>query len=562
MTRQTDRIAALVTRVLTETRWPSVIVDVLALLAMAIFWNAPWAMTAAAIVIVAATLAALVWEDPPYWTGRFLTSHLILLAAAVAMFTDGWSVVGIVGVVLVGGAVATEGALVRSMPSLDMTPSANILPVAVPRPLAGPSRFFHILLSIATVVAVASAAFDLVWLAVVVAAIVLVVDGGYIASLVRRSMQRDASGKRARAKVRELGPVFYVHWDAPAEGHYQVTMWVPYLERLGVPFVIIVRSRKQLDALASRVAAPVLLCVTAEEIERSILPSVRAVLFVNTALRNAHYLRFNELRAIQLNHGDSDKPASASRQFRAYDRNLVAGQAAVDRFAHYGVEMPRELVRIVGRPQVEEVERPTQPRTGAPTVLYAPTWAGFFTDSNLSSLPSGVAMVEDLLERGCTIVFRPHAFTSRNADLQAQADRIRALLADDARRTGRAHLFGAVAESEMTVVDCFNASDAMVADVSSIVSDYLYSEKPFAMASAGMPRTEFTAAYPVSQAAYVVDPDRSSFHAAFDAMLGDDPLRAERVRLRRHYLGDFPAEGYSEVFVQALREELAAETTR
>jgi CDP-glycerol glycerophosphotransferase (TagB/SpsB family) len=268
------------------------------------------------------------------------------------------------------------------------------------------------------------------------------------------------------------------------------------------------------------------------------------------------------LRSIQLNHGDSDKPASASRQFRAYDRNLVAGQAAVDRFAHYGVEMPRELVRIVGRPQVEAVERPAQAPQDALTVLYAPTWAGYFTDSNLSSLPYGADMVQDLLDRGCTIVFRPHAFTSRSPELQTQADRIRALLAEDSSATGRAHLYGPAAETEMTVVECFNASDAMVADVSSIVSDYLYSEKPFAMASAGMPRAEFTAAYPVSQAAYVVDPDRTSFHAAFDAMFGDDPLRAERAGLRRYYLGDFPAEGYSDVFVQALRDELTAATTR
>lgn len=562
MTRQTDRIAALISRLLTETRWPSVIVDVLALVAMAVFWSAPWAMTVAALLIVAATIAALIWEDPSYWTGRFLTSHLILLATAVAMFTVHGSPVGVISVVLVGGAVATEGALVRSMPSLDMTPSANILPVAGPRPLAGPSRFFHILLGVTTVAAVAAAAFDLLWLAVAVAVIVVIGDGGYIVRLVQRSMQRDAAAKRAFAKVKELAPVFYLHWDAPAEGHYQVTMWVPYLERLGVPFVIIVRSRKQLDALATRVSAPVLLCVTADEIERSILPSVRAVVFVNTALRNAHYLRFNELRSIQLNHGDSDKPASASRQFRAYDRNLVAGQAAVDRFAHYGVEMPRELVRVVGRPQVEGVEQAAGIRAGAPTVLYAPTWAGYFADSNLSSLPYGVAMVEDLLERGCTIVFRPHAFTPRNPELQAQADRIRALLVDDNRATGRNHLFGAAAESEMSVVDCFNASDAMVADVSSIVSDYLYSEKPFAMASAGMPRADFIAAYPVSQAAYVVDPDRTSFHAAFDAMFGDDPMRTERAGLRRYYLGDFPAEGYSDVFVQALRDELVADSTR
>jgi hypothetical protein len=546
----------------TQTRWPSVLVDVLALLALAVFRRQPWPMTISAVVVIGATVGALVWESPQYWTGRFLTSRLILLAGSVALFSDPGNPVGAVGVVLVGGAVATEGALAKSMPSLDMTPSANILPDAEPRPLAGPSRFFHSLLSVAVVGEVAAAAFDSSAAAIAIAVVVVLGDGGYVVALVLRSMRRDAAAKRAFAAVTKLEPVFYLHWDAPADGVYQVTMWVPYLTRLGVPFVIIVRSRKQLSALAAQVDVPILLCVTGEEIERSILPSLRAVLFVNTALRNAHFLRFNGLRHIQLNHGDSDKPASASRQFRAYDRNLVAGEAAIERFAHYGVEMPRELVRIVGRPQVDAVRRADGRTSANPVVLYAPTWGGYFSDSNLSSLPSGVEMVEDLLQRGCTVVFRPHAFTSRDARLQKQADRIRNLLAEDRAASGRAHVFGAAAETDATVIDCFNMCDAMVADVSSIVSDFLYSEKPFAMASAGTPRDEFLAAYPVSQAAYVVEPDRASFHDAFDRMLGDDPLRPERMRLRRYYLGDFPAEGYSDVFVQALREELAADTTR
>ena len=37
----------------------------------------------------------------------------------------------------------------------------------------------------------------------------------------------------------------------------------------------------------------------------------------------------------------------------------------------------------------------------------------------------------------------------------------------------------------MIVEDCFNASDAMVADVSAVLSDYLQSEKPYAIVSVG-----------------------------------------------------------------------------
>ena len=37
----------------------------------------------------------------------------------------------------------------------------------------------------------------------------------------------------------------------------------------------------------------------------------------------------------------------------------------------------------------------------------------------------------------------------------------------------------------MTIEDCFNASDAMISDVSAVVSDYLHSGKPFAIVSVG-----------------------------------------------------------------------------
>lgn len=42
-------------------------------------------------------------------------------------------------------------------------------------------------------------------------------------------------------------------------------------------------------------------------------------------------------------------------------------------------------------------------------------------------------------------------------------------------------IFGEIAETTMSMNDCFNAADAMIADVSSAVTDFLYSEKPLAL---------------------------------------------------------------------------------
>ncbi|MGO2658727.1 MAG: CDP-glycerol glycerophosphotransferase family protein [Mycetocola reblochoni] len=290
------------------------------------------------------------------------------------------------------------------------------------------------------------------------------------------------------------------------------------------------------------------------DVDRSILPSLHAIVYVNTAVKNAHYIRFTHLRQIQINHGDSDKPASASKAFRMFDVNMVAGQAAVDRFAHYGVRVPRELVRIVGRPQVAAIE--TAKQSSVDTVLYAPTWAGFFGDSDFSSLRQGEAIVGALLARGKTVIFRPHSFTERNPELAQAAERIRAMLRADSETSHRGHLFGRIAESEMGIVDCFNRSDAMIADVSSIVTDYLYSEKPMAMVSANTDVAAFRESFPVSRSLYVVDQELRNFESVLDELAVTDTGRLARLAARRYYLGEFARRSYASDFVTALREEV------
>ena len=384
------------------------------------------------------------------------------------------------------------------------------------------------------------------------------------------SLDRIRARRRFEANIERIvagriRPVFLVHWEAPRGTAYQIGMWLPYLERLGVPFFILVRSETNFrDVLAldpSVTTAPVILRKRLTDIDPIMAPSLKAVFYVNTATKNAHTIRYADLTHIQLNHGDSDKAPSYNPVFRMYDKDFVAGQAAIDRFADHGVEMPPGIFTIVGRPQVETVriaERPIGDHA-APTVLYAPTWAGFYADSNYSSLAVGYQVVESLVRRGCTVVFRPHPYSRRSPLLRTECDRIIALLQRDAAESGRAHVTGPAAEQEMTVVDCFNASDAMVSDVSSVVGDYLYSEKPFAMVAVSEGAEEFVREFPVARAAYVLearDGRLRELEATLDAMLGPDPMREQRRSLKTYYLGDIPAEHYAERFLDEARRYL------
>lgn len=342
----------------------------------------------------------------------------------------------------------------------------------------------------------------------------------------------------------ELKPVFAFHWQAPAGTAYQATMWLPYLARLDRPYFILVRTAANFQEIRKLTDAPIILRVRLDDLDSIVCPSLKTVFYVNTAVRNAHMIRFPRLTHIQLNHGDSDKIASVSPTFRQYDRNFVAGQAAIDRFAAHGVETLAGQFVIVGRPQLEDVQTAAKPIAdiAEPVVLYSPTWSGFYEDSDYSSLSAGAGIVAALLERGCTVIFRPHPYARKHPGNASACDQIIALLAQNAKETGREHIFGPVAETEMSVVDCFNSCDAMISDVSSVVSDYLISDKPFAMVAVSAHGEEFVRQFPMAKAAYVIDATRagevSGLTEVLDELLGSDSKLAARRAVRTYYLSD------------------------
>ena len=290
------------------------------------------------------------------------------------------------------------------------------------------------------------------------------------------------------------------------------------------------------------------------------MPTMASAFYVNNAVRNTHFIERRELTHVWLNHGDSEKPACYNPVHAIYDVIFAAGQAAIDRYQRHGVEIPREKFQIVGRPQVELVEPARGPVTDQhpPTVLYAPTWQGPYADTRVFSLPLGRTIVAALLERGVRVVFRAHPFNYRYAECRAMITEIGALL--DAHRAGGGpeHLWGPAAETERSIEDCFNLSDAMISDVSAVVSDYLRSDKPFAMVSVGRSPDQLMEEAPAARAAYVLREDLSNLGQVLDDLLGADPLATTRVQTRVYYLGNFPHGQYADGFLDAARRVIDA----
>jgi CDP-glycerol glycerophosphotransferase (TagB/SpsB family) len=356
--------------------------------------------------------------------------------------------------------------------------------------------------------------------------------------------------------VAEYAPDFVLYTSRPDDASYQVLMWLPYLQRAGLRFVVVTRNAVPAAALAAQVDVPVVEARRMVDLENLVVPSLRAVFYVNASSGNGAMVRFQHLTHVYLGHGDSDKPPSYNPTHAMYDAVFTAGPAAVRRYAAHGVRIPAEKFRVVGRPQVEDVRQVDRPiaTVSEPVVLYAPTWRGHVEETMLYSLPVGERIVSALLARGATVVFRPHPFSYDFPEDTAVIRRIHDLLAADARRTGRRHLWGAAAETERGILTCLNESDAMVSDVSSVVVDYLFSGKPFAMVAVPSAPEEFVAEFPVAAASYVVRGDLADLDDQLTALLGPDPLREQRLSLRSDYLGDFPAEHYADTFVDAVRQ--------
>lgn len=508
-------------------------------------------------------LAVLIWDTYRLWAKRSRLGHRAvvrtLVTAAVGLaFAWGDTQNGAVWTAAVAGAlVATpiffESLLAKgthnSAPFVANLPGVRIYSDLgrIDRPLATGSV---VVIAVGAALAWAGLGPGL-WLV-----LAFILDIAYLSTAVIAyvRIRRNAEAKSTIADaVSDYAPEFYIYTARPDDASYQILMWLPYLARTGRKFAIITRNNPPARILAEHVDVPVVTCRKSADLEKMLVPSLGAVFYVNASSGNGAMTRHQEYTHVYLGHGDSDKPPSYNPTHAMYDTIFAAGQAATERYAAHGVTIAEDKFEIVGRPQLEAVDVSTElPAPSAQqTVLYAPTWRGHVEETMLYSLPVAPEMIRELLRLGVQVIFRPHPFSYEFPEDVITIGIIHDLLAADQRRTGTPHIFGPAAESEMGIIDCINLSDTMLSDVSSVVSDYLYSGKPFAMAAVSASGDDFISEYPIARAAYILNGDLSNLQEVLDALLATDPKRQERLRYRDYYLGEFPAEGYAENFISA-----------
>lgn len=434
---------------------------------------------------------------------------------------------------------------------------ANLDGISARNELVFDSRLiFHADTGMVVLIGVFAAANLPSWPLDLAAGVVCLGVGALLLDARRRIQQNNETWAAFRGALEAHDPSFAVYFSGPPGGLYQLAMWLPYFERLELPYVVVLREWHNFTMVRELTNAPVVQCTSIASLDNvATMPNLHATFYVNNGMKNSHFVKFRHLTHIQLLHGDSDKPPSYNPVTGMYDRIFVAGRAGVDRYANHGVQIPETKFDIVGRPQVETIEVTDAHigDTGDKVVLYAPTWTGYSEEVNYCSLPVAAKLLRGLLDRDVTVILREHPYTAKNPESAHQLAGLHQMLAADTRATGRKHLFGPAVTTDLTLVDCFNRADAMISDVSGVVSDFLFSKKPFAITDMVDEREGFVETFPLARAAYVFRRDMSNVDDVLDQLLKLDPLETTRQQARTYYLGDFPVETYAEAFVERAR---------
>ncbi|MFJ2769531.1 hypothetical protein [Streptomyces sp. NPDC087300] len=97
-----------------------------------------------------------------------------------------------------------------------------------------------------------------------------------------------------------------------------------------------------------------------------------------------------------------------------------------------------------------------------------------------------------------------------------------------------------ITSARPAIFSCFNQADLLISDVSSVVSDWLTSEKPYAVANtAGMSEAEFRASFPTASAATILTPEADGVTDLMKAVRAPelDAHAEARAGLKEHLLG-------------------------
>ncbi len=344
---------------------------------------------------------------------------------------------------------------------------------------------------------------------------------------------------------------------------YQLAQWLPILAQLQPHhrLLLLTRNLGTFRALQEMTDLPLIFCRRLRDLNDALQAADPAVcLYVNNSATNFQVLGWPRALHLHLNHGESDKISMATNQAKAYDRVLVAGPAAVQRYVDNLIDLDVDKLVQVGRPQLDLQFPEVLPKSSRTTVLYAPTWEGEIPAMDYSSVGRfGVPLVEQLRSAGHRVVYKPHPkILTGTREVRRAHDEIVALLSRPEDESAAADERDVV-ELDAPILSLFRHTDVLISDVSSVALDWLYlcTERPLWITDARADRDALLSASPLASRAYVLDasgvPELGS--RVSDSLVADE-LAAARSEARAFYFGDLQPGESTARFLAAVEEAL------
>lgn len=357
-------------------------------------------------------------------------------------------------------------------------------------------------------------------------------------------------------------PQVVLYYSRPERTGYIANVWTPILEHLPYRCFVLVREQDNLPLVET--GLPAVAVTKPNDLEQLLPPSIRVALYPSNVANNNHLIRLPGIVDVFVGHGDSDKGGSATTLTRVYDEVWVSGPAARDRYRVADVGVRDEAIREIGRPQLAQISRAGddlqehENLAGVEcTVLYAPTREGFFAEWAYSSvLTQGAGILGTLLALpGVRVLFKPHPGTGTDDPAYALAVAQLRALVDQA---GPPH---EVVTGEEGLYHAFNRADVLVSDVSSVITDFLASGKPYIVTNSGdQTPAQFRATYPSAAGAYILSGDGTGVAALLRDARERDTMRQAREQTAAYLLGsrqDHPLEGFTQAVGEAIERAAA-----
>lgn len=317
--------------------------------------------------------------------------------------------------------------------------------------------------------------------------------GVSIGRLVRTGAQRtlrSGPAENLKSWLRGTGPAnrqgIEVHGDTSAaeviayfgdgaDNFYQLEQWLPTLETLNSirPVSLVFRYRAAFAAAKSKTSLGLVLAISYPDLTDLYADSdYKLAIYVNNSMRNFQSMAEPSIIHVHVDHGESDKTSSISNQLKAYDKVFVAGPAAKERCKRtlWGFDASR--LASIGRPPLDGTFTSVLPRDSRPTVVYAPTWQGENEANNFTSVDVlGPQIIKSLLSMHVRVVYRPHPrVVGMSESAVSFADHAIRSMIEAANENGEGH----IVTTDLNILDIFEDTDVLIADISSVGLDFLY----------------------------------------------------------------------------------------